>query len=445
MRTSTFIYQWGLLGGAFLVMFHLNAPTMLKFRPWDAFFLLMVGAVLIKSAFRDIRRNQLKRGVLFERILLLTLITVIVACSFEKYCRFYYWKYSVLQAPHQKLNRLGRHFIVGYSDYDKIKELVARGAVGGVYITRRNVQGKTVERIREETDYLQEIQQKLGLPPLIIAADQEGGIVSRLSPPLTRLPPLSALLEDGVSNPEILKERVVQYATVQAQGLARVGVNLNLSPVVDIKGPNASGILDFHTRINQRAFSEDKFIVADVASTYCKILNQYDIIPTLKHFPGLRMVQADTHYFVGELLCSAAVLDKNDWIPFRKVIQRTTAFIMLGHVKLIRIDSENPASFSKKIVQGIIREQWGCDGILITDDLNMGPAHGSASGIGGAAVKALNAGVDLLLISYDGDQYFPAMYAVMQADNTGELDAVMMVASDNRLQKYAVGRLFEQR
>jgi beta-N-acetylhexosaminidase len=93
---------------------------------------------------------------------------------------------------------------------------------------------------------------------------------------------------------------------------------------------------------------------------------------------------------------------------------------MLGHVILAELDAEFPASFSRKIVQQVIRDEWGYQGLLVTDDLTMGAAYNH--GLCDVTVRSLNAGVDLLLIAFDHDKYFDAMHCALQAAQRGALD-----------------------
>ncbi len=128
-------------------------------------------------------------------------------------------------------------------------------------------------------------------------------------------------------------------------------------------------------------------------------------------------------------------LTQQDWLPFRQVTSKSSAFTMLGHVKLTAVDSENPVSFSKKVVKGIIRQKWQNQGILITDDFSMTPVSLSPDGIENATVKAINGGVDLILISFDQDLFYPAILGLLKAEKSGELEKSMLKASNQRLNK----------
>ena len=113
--------------------------------------------------------------------------------------------------------------------------------------------------------------------------------------------------------------------------------------------------------------------------------------------------------------------------------ENASAFTMLSHARLTAIDAERPASFSRAVDKGLLRDTWGHRGILITDDFSMGAVTLSREGPAGGAIAALNAGVDLVLISYDPDQYFPVMYALLQADRDGRLSPQMLAESHARL------------
>jgi beta-N-acetylhexosaminidase len=108
-------------------------------------------------------------------------------------------------------------------------------------------------------------------------------------------------------------------------------------------------------------------------------------------------------------------------------------FTMLSHARLSAIDAERPVSFSPAVVTGLLRQAWGHDGVLITDDFSMGAVYASKQGIGAATVGALNAGVDLILIAYDPAQYFSMMDAALAAERAGGLHGGALARSAERL------------
>lgn len=358
--------------------------------------------------------------------------SVFVATGTE--VRFNWIKQSVLNTEITQLENLGQHFVVGYRNFDEVKELVSKRAIGGVFITARNVQNKTKDEIKQEIQTLQTIRQSQGSPPLWIATDQEGGMVSRLSPPLSLLPQLSSLIDS--TEVERSKQEVINYGRTHGSELAEVGVNLNFAPVVDLN----KGLInpkDKFSQIYQRAISTDTTVVTKVASWYCQALAEYGVRCTLKHFPGLGRVEADTHLEDAELQTSVEELVREDWIPFRTLMADTKAFTMLSHAKLVAVDSEYPTSFSKSVVTGILRNDWNYNGILITDDFSMGAVYRSKSGLRNATVKAINAGVDFVLISYDKDLYYEGMNALLKADSRNELDQEALERSGRRLKAIA--------
>ena len=151
----------------------------------------------------------------------------------------------------------------------------------------------------------------------------------------------------------------------------------------------------------------------------------------VKHFPGLGRVRADTHHFSAELDTPVDELEASDWIPFRKVLSGSKAQLMVGHVTLTSVDPDRPASHSKRVVDGIIRKKWNYQGVVITDDLVMGAIY--QRNVCTAVVEALNAGVDLLLVAFDGAQFYRIFGCAMTASVEGRLDAAMLGESDMRL------------
>jgi beta-N-acetylhexosaminidase len=155
------------------------------------------------------------------------------------------------------------------------------------------------------------------------------------------------------------------------------------------------------------------------------------VLCTLKHFPGLGRVTTDTHLAGANLDTSLAQLAASDWVPFR-ALMGTGTVTMLSHARLTAVDRDHPASFSRPVVD-IVRREWGYDGVLITDDFSMGAVYQSREGIAGGSVAALNAGVDLILISYDTDQYFEIMHGLLGAAADGTLRPRELKESDRRL------------
>ena len=321
---------------------------------------------------------------------------------------------------------LGQHFVIGYSSFDEVATLAEKGLIAGIYITRHNVEGRTREAIRSEISALQARRRAAGLPPLIVAADQEGGIVSHLTPPLTGQPALATLAD---LPPGIRRESAETEGRVQGAALASLGVTVDFAPVLDLKPPSGRK-LDFNTLIDKRAISNDPDKVAAVGLAYVQGLNASGVHATLKHFPGLGRVESDTHHFAAKLDTPLSELEGTDWRPFREVLAASNALLMVGHVTLTAADPDRPASHSKKVIGGIIRRTWNYQGVVITDDLVMGAVY---THLCTAVVEALNAGADLLLIAYDGSQFYRAFDCASDALKRRELDVFALHASEARL------------
>jgi beta-N-acetylhexosaminidase len=409
----------------------LRAPQFAELRPWSLWLLLGVATViaLVSRGWRRSRWDLLPFA--------LALAALLIAIAVET--RFQLARRVVLTADPATVEMLSRHIIVGFDKWSTARALVERRMIGGVFVTRRNVVGLDAAAIASAIASLQAIRTTQGLPPLWIATDQEGGSVARMSPPLPRQPTLATAIR-RLSGAE-RQAAVSDYTDVQGRGLASLGVNLNFAPVIDLdhgmNNPN-----DSFTRIGTRAVSADPGIVAEVAGTYCRGLAAAGVLCTLKHFPGLGRVFEDTHLSEGVLAQSRAELEVTDWVPFR-ALAKTGVAVMVGHVRLPAVDPAQPVSTSALAINGLLRDAWGFDGLVITDDLCMGAIYAGRDGIAKASVRALNAGVDLLLISWDGEQLYPVLAEMLAAfgqSGAGGLSKATLSQSAARLQAVPLRR-----
>jgi beta-N-acetylhexosaminidase len=339
-------------------------------------------------------------------------------------------KWRVLNTEAARAKLLGRHFVVGYSSFDEVARLADKGLIAGIYITRHNVRGAggAADALRSEISALQERRRAAGLPPLTVAADQEGGIVSHLAPPLTALPALSTL----ASLPsDVQARKAEEFGRTHGRELAALGVTQNFAPVLDLRPKPRRNPLDFHTLIAQRAIASDPAVVSQIARGYVRGLEASGVTATVKHFPGLGRLRTDTHHFEASLDTPVEVLEASDWRPFKDVLADSRAQLMIGHVNLTAIDPDRPASHSRAVVDGLIRRQWNYQGVIITDDLVMGAIY--SHDVCAAVVEALNAGVDSLLVAYDGAQFYRVFACASEAAVAGKLDLVTLHASEARL------------
>ena len=373
-----------------------------------------------------IRRGFWRRGIAGRALILLWCLPTVSMLA--AHASFEWRKRNVLQTDVAQARSLGRHFVVGYSSFPEVAVLAEKGLISGVYITRHNIVGSTVERLQDEISALQARRRAAGLPPLIVAADQEGGIVSHLAPPLTRLPALSTLASLA---PDVRARKAAELGRIHGQELAALGVNQNLAPVLDLRPDPKRNRFDFNTLIGQRAISDDPATVADIARAYVHGLEASGVGATVKHFPGLGRVRADTHHFSADLDTTLEELEASDWIPFRKVLAGSRAQLMIGHVTLTSVDPDRAASHSRLVVDGIVRKKWNYQGVIMTDDLVMGAIY--QRNVCTAVVEALNAGVDLLLVAFDGAQFYRIFACAAAASAQGKLDAATLRASEMRL------------
>ena len=300
-----------------------------------------------------------------------------------------------------------------------------------MFVTRRNVAGRSVEAVRAEIDRLQAGRRAAGLPPLIVATDQEGGLVSRLSPPLPFHPSLAALA--NLESDARVRQARLQGETV-GEELARLGVNLDFAPVIDLHAPGAGALVDVGSHIEQRAISADPRVVDEIAIAFTRGLESRGVEATLKHFPGLGRVATDTHLFSARLDVAEGELARADWAPFRAAISQTSAALMVAHVNLGARDPERPASQSRAVVDGLLRREWGFDGLIVTDDLVMGAVF--RNNICAGVVDSLDAGVDLLLVAWDGRQYYSLMRCALNALGLGRVDTPLLTRSQQRLDRF---------
>ncbi|MFH1148024.1 MAG: beta-N-acetylhexosaminidase [Pseudomonadota bacterium] len=249
-----------------------------------------------------------------------------------------------------------------------------------------------------------------GLVPPLISIDQEGGRVARLGAPFTQF--ISPSEMAGSPDPE---RAVKDFARVAAGELKLVGCNMNLVPVLDLAWPGADGVME------GRTLGNDPAIVGRLGSLMIQGLQERGIAATAKHFPGIGRVKSDPHYHLPVIEGSSLELEARDLLPFRAAISANVASVMTAHVIYPDLDKENPATLSSEIVTALLRHRLGFDGIVIADDMEMGAIEGHYT-IEESAVRAFQAGVDLLLICHKKEkvvQAFDAIAGLVGEDDPG--------------------------
>lgn len=226
-----------------------------------------------------------------------------------------------------------------------------------------------------------------GLEEKLILIDQEGGKVQRLQKP--HWPYMPSAETYGTLwhlNPELAEKTCMLHAMATAHILKEIGVTVNCAPVVDrpVKGS--------HDIIGTRAFSTESDIITRLAALSAQSYLQSGILPIAKHIPGHGRAMADSHEDLPVVDTEKSILQETDFSCFQKL--RQLPAMMTAHIVYTAYDTENPASLSKIIIQDIIRDNIGFEGVLFSDDLCMKALKGLVSE---NAQNALNAGCDLIL------------------------------------------------
>jgi beta-N-acetylhexosaminidase len=301
----------------------------------------------------------------------------------------------------------GQRMMVGFTGTqfnDELRYAIDTLQVGGLILFSRNLVSS--EQIRRLCDDAQAYAARSGQPPLFISIDQEGGVVARLKPPFTQFPgnPAMADVQDAV-----------HFAQITAKELNSIGVNMNMAPVLDVAPEGAPSVM------SKRVFVGDPQTVALMGVTVIDHLQAYGIVAVAKHFPGIGRTVLDSHEELPELDIAPEVLLVSDLLPFQAAADADVGGIMLSHIRYPRLDPAWPASLSPAIAHDLLRGQLGFEGLVITDDLDMGAIakHYDLSTVAG---QCLAAGVDILLICHSGPKIAEAHQAILEKmDATEEL------------------------
>mgnify|MGYP003971217187 CR=1 FL=1 len=213
--------------------------------------------------------------------------------------------------------------------------------------------------------------------------DQEGGSVNRI-----KFNSFELKSANSYSSKDI--HYVAQQYYENAKKLAQVGINVNFSPVVDVKRDIENIV------IGSRSFSHDPFVTAKYAQIVIDQQRKFNILSVIKHFPGHGQTKADSHYNL-PIHSDPMSLESYDIYPFFKLISNGANAVMVGHVMYPSIDSRYPASLSKKMVTDILIEDMKFEGLIFSDDINMG-AIKSAYTLKDAWVFSVKAGVDQVIM-----------------------------------------------
>jgi beta-N-acetylhexosaminidase len=292
----------------------------------------------------------------------------------------------------------------GHSIPQDLRLLAKEFDLGGIILFARNV---------EEPDQVAEISREAQTlaseQPLWVSVDQEGGRVARLKAPFTIWPPMATL---GRSGDDALAAR---FARALAVELKAVGISLDYTPVLDVHTNPKNPV------IGDRALAERAEDVARLGQTIITTLQEAGIAACGKHFPGHGDTSTDSHHELPLIEHPPDRIDAVELVPFRAAIDAGVASIMTAHILIPALDEERPATLSPTIVDGLLKQKLGYDGLVLSDDLEMRAISGRY-GIPEATVAAIAAGCDaVLMCGAAQEQQVAALEAVIRAAEDGIL------------------------
>lgn len=285
----------------------------------------------------------------------------------------------------EKVGQLLMVHFNGETVNDDAKALVQDTKVGSIIYYNWSNGLRSPEQIRELSAGLQKLAQANQNPiPLLIAADQEGGIVARLKYESAKFPGNRAVGE--TANPNLAET----IALAMGKELQAVGINMNLAPVVDVNSNPQNPV------IGARSFGDKPEIVLAFGEKALSGYRQAQIIATLKHFPGYGDVTVDPHKDLPIIHKSMEELEELELLPFAKLASSADA-IMTAHILVPALDPENCSTLSEKTLH-YLRETIGFEGVIVSDSLVMDGVTKKCHTVDEAAIQALIAGCDLLIL-----------------------------------------------
>ena len=320
--------------------------------------------------------------------------------------------------------QIGQLLMVGFPGSiptQEVLDLIQHYHVGNIIFFSRNIHD--TQQVLELTQTLQKAAHDAGQhAPLLIAIDQENGIVQRLGDVATLFPGNMAL---GAIGSEQIAHDVALAAGRELQAL---GINMNLAPVVDVNNNPANPV------IGVRSFGEDPQQVARLGSAMVKGYQEAGIVACLKHFPGHGDTAVDSHLALPTLPYTLERLEALELVPFKSGIDSGAESVMIAHIDFPALTQQDalPATLSRSIVEGLLREQLGFKGLIISDCLEM-KGVSEAFGVEQAAVKALQAGVDLVLVSHHHEWQLGSIEAIRAAVQAQELSPTTISQAAERV------------
>jgi beta-N-acetylhexosaminidase len=305
--------------------------------------------------------------------------------------------------------KIGQMILAGFRD-DKLKDKnpivadIQERYLGGVVLFDYDVAWQKYKRNIKSPKQLQELDADLlaatPVPPLLISVDQEGGRINRLKPAYGFPPSYSQEYLGTLNDLDFTRE----CAETTALTLKSADINLNLAPVVDLNVNPTNPIIGKY----ERSFSADPDIVTAHSLEVIKAHHEYGVLTTLKHFPGHGSSTGDSHQGFVDVTDTWSEIELE---PFRNIIRDGMCdVVMTAHIFNAHLDPDYPATLSEPTITGILREQLGWDGVVITDDMGMG-AITQYYGFEAAIERAVKAGADILAYANNSSVFDPTIPA----------------------------------
>ncbi|TCT24572.1 beta-N-acetylhexosaminidase [Melghiribacillus thermohalophilus] len=316
----------------------------------------------------------------------------------------------------QKIGQLLMCGFFGTEPSHEVVDLIKNFFIGGICYFGRNLENP--EQIHELSVMLQD-HVPHGIP-LLISIDQEGGMVHRIHKGVTLSPGNMAVGATG--NPTYAYE----LARIVSEELRIMGINMNFAPCIDVNNNPHNPV------IGVRSYGEDPKMVAEFGRQAIRGYQDGGVAASAKHFPGHGDTEMDSHLGMPVVHHPISRLERVELFPFRKAIEENVDSLMVSHVCFPAIEDGVPATLSKNMINGVLRNQYKYEGVVITDCMEMRAIEHHYN-VEEAVIKAIQAGADILLFSHSYEKQKRALQALKQAVQNGEISEKRIDISVERI------------
>lgn len=327
--------------------------------------------------------------------------------------------------------KVGQLVIVGVDGYENdehSKQLMEKYHAGGFILFKKNIQDSA--QLLTLLNSLKETNEASNKVPMFLSVDEEGGRVSRLPDEFKKFPSNKVI---GQKNDSSLSYRI---GNILGRELGSFGFNMDFAPVLDINSNPKNPV------IGDRSFGTTAGLVSRLGIETMKGIRAENVISVVKHFPGHGDTSVDSHVGLPRVNHDLKRLESFELVPFKAAIENSVDAIMIAHILLPKLDPENPASFSKAVITDLLRTDMNFNGVVITDDFTMGAIEKNYD-MGGAAVKSIQAGADIVLVCHGFDKQETVIKALLAAAQTGQISTGRLDESVYRVlelkQRYSLG------